>query len=301
MRQYLYFIAFFFLLSTATASANMACGPKEKTFLWEIKHQQSTVHLLGSIHVFKKKWYPLNKAIENAFESADHLAVELDTTTLDQHKMLSMMVRLATLPTGQKLSDYLDKPTIERIKNILGSSMPFAFFQNRQPWLIEIMLSIAYVQQLGYSELDGIDLYFTQRAQQAQKTILELETIEIQLAALSGFPIPMQIKNLHNTLKHLENGKAFDQLLCAWWQGDAEKMFEIGFMQEDEDSPAVDIIIDRLVNQRNIQMVEKIKGYLQRQGHFFVVVGALHFGGEKGLIRLLDAAGFKARQVPYQK
>jgi len=177
----------------------------------------------------------------------------------------------------------------------------YRFSRDGQPWLLEVMLSVEYVKQLGYSALDGIDVYFLQRAKQAKTPILQLESMEIQLNALAGASIPMQVESLKNTLKSLEDGEAlFNQLLCAWWEGDADKMFELSLMQQKTPSAASDAMIERLINQRNIPMAEKIKGYLNQQGHFFVIVGALHLGGDQGLIPLLQAQGFNVKQIPYQ-
>ena len=47
----------------------------------------------------------------------------------------------------------------------------------------------------------------------------------------------------------------------------------------------------------NIGMADKIEGYLNNKGTYFVIVGALHIGGEQGLLDLLSKKGFKIEQA----
>ena len=51
-----------------------------KSFLWKVQSKTNTVYLLGSIHLFKKELYPLNRKIEEAFDQSELLAVEANIT-----------------------------------------------------------------------------------------------------------------------------------------------------------------------------------------------------------------------------
>jgi uncharacterized protein len=44
-------------------------------------------------------------------------------------------------------------------------------------------------------------------------------------------------------------------------------------------------------------MVAKIEGYLKSKTGYFVVVGAGHLVGEKGIITLLQKKGYKVEQL----
>ena len=59
-----------------TAYTRDAFSQSQKCFLWRVQSKTSPVYLLGSIHIFKKENYPLNREIENAFDQSDILAVE---------------------------------------------------------------------------------------------------------------------------------------------------------------------------------------------------------------------------------
>ena len=44
-------------------------------------------------------------------------------------------------------------------------------------------------------------------------------------------------------------------------------------------------------------MTEKIKGYLEEEGTFFVIAGAAHMVGEDGIVALLRNEGYTVRQM----
>ena len=51
-------------------------------------------------------------------------------------------------------------------------------------------------------------------------------------------------------------------------------------------------IYDKLFFSRNRKMADKIKTYLQKEGDFFVVVGAGHLVGDRSVVDLLRAEGY---------
>jgi uncharacterized protein YbaP (TraB family) len=54
---------------------------------------------------------------------------------------------------------------------------------------------------------------------------------------------------------------------------------------------------EQLLNQRNIGMAEKIKDYLAGEGTYFVLVGAAHLIGERGVVALLNAADINSQRI----
>ncbi|MGA2330770.1 MAG: TraB/GumN family protein, partial [Syntrophales bacterium] len=56
-------------------------------------------------------------------------------------------------------------------------------------------------------------------------------------------------------------------------------------------------IYDKLIYKRNRNMAQKIEGYLKTNGTYFVVVGAVHLLGDKGIIQLLKDKGYSVEQL----
>jgi hypothetical protein len=74
--------------------------------------------------------------------------------------------------------------------------------------------------------------------------------------------------------------------MSAWQEGEADKMYEIS-VQSSLDHPELEAQLNRLLDDRNVAMVKKIDSYLATADTYFVVVGALHMGGPRGILRLL--------------
>jgi uncharacterized protein YbaP (TraB family) len=57
--------------------------------------------------------------------------------------------------------------------------------------------------------------------------------------------------------------------------------------------------MESLLDKRNVGMTDKIKGYLTDEGKetYFIVVGAAHFVGEKGIVQLLENEGYTVDKV----
>ena len=56
-------------------------------------------------------------------------------------------------------------------------------------------------------------------------------------------------------------------------------------------------IANRVINQRNVTLAERIDALIRQEGPAFVAVGALHMVGSDGLPTLLKARGFTVKQV----
>ena len=85
--------------------------------------------------------------------------------------------------------------------------------------------------------------------------------------------------------------KEMDNLIKAWEMGNATKTEEV-LMQGLDEHPEILPIVDKIFYERNRKMVLKIEDYLGANDTCFVVVGAGHLVGEKGIIQLLKKKGY---------
>jgi len=65
-----------------------------------------------------------------------------------------------------------------------------------------------------------------------------------------------------------------------------------------KNSPALKIIYEKLVYERNRNMADRIAAHLKTaHKSFFFIVGATHLVGKRGIIRLLMDKGFPVDQL----
>ena len=267
----------------------------QKSFLWKVNSEGNTVYVLGSLHMLRQEDYPLNKNIEDAFGKSDVLALEAninDVTNLD----LQTLMEKAFYPENEKLEDYVSQETYEIIKKETERlGLPLMLVDRQKPWFLALSLSSMELLRLGFNPSYGIDMHFINKA--GGKKIVELESLEYQIDLLSSFSDDEQESFLLYTLRDLKVLKEeLHSMIAAWKSGDPEALESI--MKK---STAGDIdmstVYEKLINERNRNMVGKIEEYLDGDETYFVIIGAGHLVGEKGIIEILKDKGYTVKQM----
>jgi uncharacterized protein len=290
-------IALLFLaLSGSLASVELAYGHGQKSFLWKVQSSRSTVYLLGSIHFLKEDAYPLNQSIESAYESSDKLVVEANINDLG-----SLDLKTLADQAFYKNDDYIQKhvsPETYRLinKESKALGMPMELLRMQKPWFLALSFQAMELVRLGYSPEHGVDYHFLARAQ-GKKRILELESLEEQLSLLSGFSDREQEQFLLYTLETLSSmDRQVGNMVRAWTSGDAQAM-ESTLADALPPDPSLAPVVQKLFDERNVKMTSKIEGYLNSSGSYFVIVGAGHLIGKKGIVELLKSKGYVVEQL----
>jgi uncharacterized protein len=313
-RLWLFVLTVTLLLSSGTAStfgksatvvkkaapkAPAKVAPK-KLFLWKVTSPESTVYLYGSIHLAKPEIYPLNQEIETAFAKSNSLALEFDEGKADKGAM-----QMFILTKGVYMGDSIQNHIGDRTKDLLNQyykdnqfpDLMVQRFDVMKPWMLFITLPQLELQKLGLETQWGVDKHFQKEAVESGKKIRELESAEFQLNLLSGFPEELQEKILQSALLDMKDlQKDLDRMFNAWRNGDAVEMNKI-VTEDDERYPELKGVNEQLLGQRNVGMAEKIDNWMKAKQNVFVVVGAAHLVGERGLPMLLQNKGYKVEQV----
>ena len=97
---------------TAAAAAPVPKAKPASVLMWKVSSPTATVYLFGSIHLAVKEMYPLPQSIENAFDSAKILAVEVDIKRMGQGEMMKMVQQYGMYPAGDSLTKHLPADTL---------------------------------------------------------------------------------------------------------------------------------------------------------------------------------------------
>jgi uncharacterized protein YbaP (TraB family) len=286
------------LLLFLFASALVAPGtvfPAEKNFIWKVRSKTATVYLLGSIHYMKKDAYPLHIVIEDAFSRSNVLAVEANVTDPDK-LYFSKFIESVFYPGEDTLANHVSRATYELVtKEFDKYGLPAEILAKEKPWFLALTLTALELLKSGFEPQYGIDMHFLSKA--GQKRIVEMESLEQQMDLLSKFSDPEQEAFLVHTIKELDTlGRESDSLLQAWKAGDANALESImakGYL-EDRGMASV---YEKLIYTRNRSMAAKVEELLQSKDTCFVVVGAGHMVGKRGIVELLRAKGYAVEQM----
>jgi len=265
-------------------------------FLWKVKSETNTVYILGSLHFMKKEAYPLDRRIEDAFHASDVLVVEAninDIARIDIQKLIDTAFYAGdeTLETHVSAETYaLVKKEYEKL------GIPLLLVTRQKPWFLALTITSFELTKLGFDPNYGIEMHFTSKAS-GKKKIEELESFEYQINLLSGFSDHEQEMFLLSALKDVQSFETeADKLLNAWKTGDTKRLESIA-MKNISDDGRLSSVYEKLIYQRNRNMTSKIEAFLKKKETCFVIVGAGHLVGDKGIIGLLKSKGYTIEQI----
>jgi uncharacterized protein YbaP (TraB family) len=270
---------------------------KGKSFLWEIQSEKGNSYLLGSIHLLKKEHYPLKKVIEDSFEQSDVLVLEIDLSGENLVKAGLYMLDKGKYPEGETLKDNVSGKTYQLLKDKAETmEINLEWLNKWKPWMAALHILERKLMNMGYSPMQGIDMYFLNKSQ-GKKEIQGLETVELQVGLFENFSKEQSEKFLLSTIMEADQlEKEMDKMITAWSTGDVEIM-EKANAETIREYPELESFYKKLNDDRNVRMVEEIISLLKTDKKYFIVVGALHMVGKNGIVQLLKNKGYNVTQL----
>jgi uncharacterized protein YbaP (TraB family) len=163
--------------SPATASE----GP-----FWKVTGADGTAYLLGSLHFGTAEMYPLSAPVNEAFERADQLVVEIDLGAMDPFAMLQWVSTEGAYTDGTTLADHVSS----QVWTVLGQraqqyGIPLELLAVQRPWLAAFTLTAMALGRKGFEEDLGVDRHFLSRAS-GRIPVIELEGFDYQMGLLAS-------------------------------------------------------------------------------------------------------------------
>ncbi|MFC2073865.1 TraB/GumN family protein [Campylobacterota bacterium] len=289
LKKYSYIFSLLLILSLSVEA---------KSLLYKVSTKNSTVYILGSIHLAKPELYPLDRAITNAYNNSEVLVVEVDPSSQESlSSMQNTMISSGMYSRGKNLQSELSTKTYMALRNYTSKAgIPLEVMEQMKPWVVMLQLTVTEMMRLGYSPELGIDKHFLDKARLDNKPVVELETAEEQMALLSKDDKTFQDKLLLYTLESMhELEPMLDEMFRGWQRGDADTFDKIMNIPLETD-PSLKEVYEDLITKRNYKMTDKIEGFLKTKKDHFVVVGSGHVIGKEGIIDLLEKRGFRVIQ-----
>lgn len=271
----------------------------ERTVFYEIKSDKTHIFLMGSIHFADESVYPLPQDVIEAFDSSANLVVEVDTSSTSNQEKQAKFVPMLMYPGKESIKDHLSRRVLSMLENYLrkNNMAPGAILKFR-PGLLSVVLTSRRLMELGFMPKFGIENFFLSRVK-GQKNIFELESIEEQMGLFLSIKDADADKFVERTLIDLDRmGKLMNVVVTAWKRGDVGTLDKLLLQDPIKEDPSMLPVMKTFFFDRNIRMASKIESLLQRDDVSFVVVGAGHLIGDKGIIAILQNKGtYQIRQL----
>jgi len=291
MRKICLAIMLFILFITSARAVN------DRALFWQVQSENATVYLLGSIHYADESFYPLRREIEQAFNSSAHLVVEINIDDEKAQRYRELVQQKGSYQGEATIRDDISEETYRQLQYRLRRlGMPLEMLHKQKPGIVVLTLTAVQVMKMGFMPELGIDAHFLKKAVHSKKNIIELETVDDQMDIFLNITDGDLL--LRETLHSLDDAEILmmDMTHC-WKRGDEACLEKILFEDAVTRYPSFIRIYDDLFFKRNENMANAIKGFLDGKGTYFVVIGAGHLVGDKGIPNLLTKAGYEVRRM----
>jgi len=290
-------IKIFVFVIFAFSITNLSASDPQKSFLWKIQSNKNTLFLLGSVHMASKDIYPLSRIIEDSFSKTSVLAVELNENKVNPEEMQQMIVSQGMYSDGDSIKAHISTELFNILEKFLADNkIQNTDLYKYKPGILSMILSSIHARNLGYTTEFGIDHYFIKKAEQQNKLIVELESMEEQLSLFVN--MPNESLMLQYTLDELSTmNNEFDDMLKYWKYGDHKKLNQLTILEPLQKHPELEPIFEKLFFARNRRMTDRIVGFLESKQTYFVIVGAGHLIGSSGIVELLRKRHYSVKQL----
>lgn len=274
-----------------------------KSIFWKIEKQGiPDSYLLGTMHMADERIAKLDGKRLEAFNKTSLLIVE-NTDALDPTKARAAMAKLQhlTMLKNETLNDLLDAETLKQLEPaITQRGIPFAIAIKLRPWLVATTISIPTCEITAKkSGKPVLDALLAQKAKEAGKKIIGLETVEEQLSAIANMPREFHISALKETLFLNDEIKdVMETLKQLYIKGDIAKIQPLMKVVSPKTSALSDNkrFEEQLIINRNKIMAKRSAQYLEK-GNVFLAVGALHLPDQTGLVKLIRDLGYTVSEI----
>ncbi|MCD4792119.1 MAG: TraB/GumN family protein [Bacteroidales bacterium] len=273
-----------------------------KVCLWELENSQNKVYLLGSLHLLPEDVYPLDERISNSFKASDILVVEADITK-NPEEVQKLIAQEAFFKDGNNLKKVLSEEMYSSLSSeFKGLGVDIEKLNNFKPWFVTMNLGALRSSKIDVKPGAGIDVHFLNSANERDMKILELESVALQLELHSSQSINSQIDNLQYLLEESNQNEQYLKMLEAWKIGNENELNNLSRIEMKEAGKkftGVKEQYEKMFIERDEAMLDKITSYLNDDTGktYFIIVGIFHLVGEDGLIKMLEAKGYKTKQL----
>lgn len=260
--------------------------------LWKIqKSGQADSYLFGTIHIADRRVIELLDIVQKPLKASETFAMEV---VLDKNA-LTTFSQAGLFTGGELLEDYIDEVQLDRINQIMFQYYGVipVIVNKMKPWLVMATISSPPPE----NNKTVLDVELQNLAIDFEQPVVGLETIDEQLEVLAGMKLTEQLWLLNKTVDDFEQSMGlWESMINNYLRGDLQALMQEQNVLMDENSTIDDRFLENLLDKRNIKMAKRIVAIMQNKT-VFAAIGALHLPGEKGVLHLLEKAGYQVSPI----
>lgn len=274
----------------SAATAATSADKYSRGLLWRVERAGSPPsYLFGTLHSDDPRVLALAPPVRRAFDRARSFTMEVVTDA----EALMLMAQHMFYQDGRTLAGVAGDELYRRaLKALADEGLPDVGVERQKPWVVVMLLSMPRPQ----SGLP-LDMALHAQATEQKKPVFGLETMAEQVSVFDDLPVADQVTLLKDTLdNHKEVRAQIEALTARYLARDLAGILDLADSYRPADSRVYDTVMRRLLADRNVKMVERMRPRLA-EGNAFIAVGAGHLAGPEGLLPLLERAGYTLSPV----
>ncbi|MEO5866228.1 MAG: TraB/GumN family protein [Sphingomonas sp.] len=260
--------------------------------LWRVRDADTTIWLLGTIHVLPDGVDWQTPPVRQAMNTADTLLMELPDDWAGTTRTFERMGAGASLPP---IADRIAPASHPALAAALkAGGLETSAVDGKKSWAAAFIIAGAPGAQAGIGREHGVEAVLAARFAERHRPTGGLESATAQFALFDSLPETAQRVLLIRAIDDAARGSAdYRTTLDAWAKGDVARMAAT----IDPAFRASPVLEEALASGRNRAWAAAIEARMARPGSVLVAVGAGHLVGPKSVIALLQARGYKIERV----
>ena len=266
-----------------------------ETSVWTAQKDGATVYLGGTIHVLRQSDYPLPKEYEKAFQASQLVVFETDINQLSNPQLASELIKNLSYPDQRTINSVVSAETYKKLdKYARQNGLSLNYYRKAKPGMLMMTFLAVELQKMG-ATAEGIDIHFLKKAIKQNKKTDFLETPLQQIQFLAQMGVGKEDSFYQNMLRDFANTQEqMHEMISVWRSGDSAALDALVNQPMAKDYPDM---FQFILLDRNLNWLPKIEAYFKSPAVEFVMVGAAHLVGDKGIIKQLKAKGYRITRL----
>lgn len=284
------------LIAAALALLLVGCqraAPIEaRPALWRVSDGDTTIWLLGTIHVLPDNVHWQTPAIRAAIDQADALLTELPD---DPAGTSAVFHRLGTGSGLPRVAARLAPGRGDALaKALAAANLDAGSVDGLKSWAAAFAIAGATNSASGATRENGVEAALDADFAARHRPSSGLETAAAQFVTFDSLPETAQRVLLERAIDSAAGGSAdYRATLAAWASGDEKRIAAT----IDPAFRAAPEIAAQVVKARNLAWAGKIAARMAKPGRILVAVGVGHLVGADSLPAMLRARGLTVERV----
>lgn len=237
--------------------------------------------------------------IPNVFQCFAKCNKVVTEFTMQDYEALAALRQAAILPDSIRLTNFYTEEQLEYIDQnlLLNIGMGLDKLSRMKPsYLTEMLRTELMKQWLHYDEQTSMESFFEYVAAERGIPVIGLDDIgETMYMLFDREPFHWQCDELLKVSEFPEREVKQERTIKDMYL--SGRLADISYQIESPDNKSSISYSDyQIYCARNKEWVKRLQPYLQ-EGAAFITLNAIYLGGDKGLLQLLRAAGYRVRPV----